>query len=259
MLPGAIVALVIAVVAAVLIHNFVAARMRREALQRLADTKRMRFYRRDPFKVPAIYGYMRLCSKGHAKSASNVIAGETAYGELRYFDYKYTEGRGDKAHTYRKSACGLNPPYYFTRLLVRPENFLDKAAGMLGFEDIDLDNAEFNRKFYVSCDDKKFAYDVLNQRAMEFLLARPGITMEMAPHCILFSYDSRLSPDGVAALIGTAEQFCALLPDFLRNDRQMAAAPHRGPTAPAPGHSGGALSFEGIEPTRRRSANENPK
>ena len=259
MLPGAIVALVIAAVVAVLIHNFVAARMRREALQRLADTKRMRFYRRDPFNLPAIYGYMRLCSKGRNKSASNIIAGDTGCGELRYFDYQYTEGSGDSEHTYQKSVCGLAPPYHFTRLLVRPENFLDKAAGALGFEDIDLDNAEFNRKFYVSCDDKKFAYDVLHQRAMELLLARPGITVEMAPHCSLFSYDSRLSPEGVAALIDTAEKFCALVPDFLRQERKMTIAPSGSPAGPPSARSGAAVSFEGIEPTRRRSANENPK
>jgi hypothetical protein len=143
-------------------------------------------------------------------------------------------------------------------LLIRPENFLDKAAGLIGFEDIDLDNAEFNRKFHVSADDKKFAYDVLNQRLMEFLLTRSGITIELAADRILFSYDSRLSPDEVARLIDMTASFPDFLPNYLKADRLLTpqddvfASP-----ADRPGASGSHLTFGGIEPSpRKRNAGE---
>jgi hypothetical protein len=251
MANGFVFVLVLIVIIAIGIGMLVVAKKRREALQRIATIKGLRFYQHDPFNIPAAYGMMRLCGQGHSKSASNVIAGQVQSGELRYFDYKYTVGSGKNAHTYHKSGCALHAPYHFAGLMVRPENFLDKAAGFLGFEDIDLDHAEFNKKFYVSSGDKKFAYDVLNQRMMEFFLSRAGITMEMSGNCILFSYDSRLSPDGVGDLINTAEKFCDNLPDFLRQDRQLHAsgsAPKQAFPAQGPLES---LRFGGIEPTRR--------
>ena len=48
---------------------------------------------------------------------------------------------------------------------------MDKIAGALGFHDINFESSEFSRKFHIKCADKKFAYDVIHPRMMEFLLA----------------------------------------------------------------------------------------
>jgi hypothetical protein len=250
---GLVIILFFLVAAVVGIFAYIWDKKRREALAALAARLNLRYYKNDPFGIPTKYGDARLCSQGHSKRASNVIAGPMADGEVCYFDYRYTVGSGKNSTTYNKSACAFRSAFLFKRLLVRPENLFDKAAGLIGFEDIDLDSAEFNKKFYVSCEDKKFAYDVLNQRAMEFLLARPGITMEMGWNYVLFNYGTRLSPEEVEGLISTAAAFCGFLPEFLKEEQRMqpqaANSPARftGKTV-SPGQGG----IGGIEPTKRR-------
>src|SRR5690606_4766878 len=58
-------------------------------------------------------------------------------------------------------------------LMIRAENLFDKIGAAMGFDDIDFESAEFSRKFMVKSSDKRFAYDVITPRMMEFLMASP--------------------------------------------------------------------------------------
>ena len=51
-----------------------------------------------------------------------------------------------------------------------------KAA--FGWDDIDFESAEFSRKYFVKCEDKRWAYDVLHGRVMELLLRVQGYSFE---------------------------------------------------------------------------------
>jgi hypothetical protein len=188
------------------------------------------------------YAASDLCGKGHSKEASNIIWGDFGAGKVCYFDYSYTVGSGRSQSTHYCCACAFHGLCVWRRLLVRPEDFGDKAAGFLGFEDINLDNAEFNRKFFVKSEDKKFAYDVLSQRAMEFFLAHPGLTMEMQADYTLLYRSGTLSPDHVERLILDSAAFFDLVPDYVREDkREMPARPLSPPAGvhgqAAPGHT----------------------
>ena len=222
-MPVLLILLVIAVVIAAMVWSSIAARKRREALARIAGELKLRYYENDPFGLPSVYSGSALCNQGHSREAYNVVAGAIGCGEARYFDYKYKTTvhtkNGTREVTHYRSGCGFHSPYRFKGLVVRPESFFDKAAGFLGFEDIDLDFAEFNKAFYVSSDDKKFAYDVLTQKAMEFFLARRGIAMETGSGYLLFYYGGgTLSVEEVKPLIRTSAEFCELLPEYLKED-----------------------------------------
>ena len=252
-----VVAVFLALAAVGIVYYIIAARKRREALRAVAVSRGLAFYSRDPYNLPVRYEAMKLCGQGHGRAASNVIAGPVGDGEVNYFDYSYTVGSGKDSHTYSLSACAFRVPCMFKRLLVRPENLFDKAAALIGFEDIDLDLDEFNRKFYVSSEDKKFAYDVLNQRAMEFLLDLPGITMEMGWNYCLFNYRRVLKPDEVNELISAASQFYDLLPDFLKADGRLVPPGERKATGSSGQSASGGVRFSsGIAPTVRRDRKE---
>jgi hypothetical protein len=90
-------------------------------------------------------------------------------------DYRYTiesgGGKNKSSKTYRLSYLVVDiSTYAFPKLLIRPENFLDKVAGAVGFDDIDFESHEFSKNFYVSSTDKRFAYDLIDPRMMEFLM-----------------------------------------------------------------------------------------
>jgi hypothetical protein len=220
-----------------IIYGLGAAKRRREALAKVASDLSLRFTEADPYGLAEVYGAAAFCSEGHDRKAYNVISGTVSGGDVRFFDYEYTvtvtrthyvsgskpgEGHWEtttEEETSYKSACAFHAGYSFKKLFVRPESFLDKAAAFVGFEDIDLDFAEFNKSFYVASDDKKFAYAVLTQKAMEFFLARAGITMEMLDDYTLFYYGSGvIAAEEVPALIATAAEFSSLLPEYLKKE-----------------------------------------
>lgn len=235
---GALVfVLMVVAMIAIGIYSWKRAQKRREALLALARRLKLLYNPGGDGGIPGAYAASNLCGAGHSKRATNVIWGDLGGGEVRYFDYRYTTGSGKEETTHCYSACAFHSPCFWRRLFIRPENFLDKAAGFLGFEDIDLDNAEFNSRFFVKCEDKKFAYDVLSQRAMEFFLARPGITGEMQGNYILLYRPGTLSPPQVERLIVDSAAFFGLLPNYLREDRDIRyAKPLAAPTTAARGH-----------------------
>ena len=117
--------------------------------------------------------------KGRSRKAFNTLHGSLTIGEddhqVLMGDYRYTvdsgSGKNKSSKTYRLSYLVVDiSKYAFPKLLIRPENFMDKVAGAIGFDDIDFESDEFSRNFYVSSSDKRFAYDLIDPRMMEFLM-----------------------------------------------------------------------------------------
>ena len=224
--------LVIAGVIIAVIASYRAEQRRIQALRDLAAARSLNFHQDDPFNLPEVYAATSFCSEGHDKKASNVIEGRVGDCMVRWFDYEYTitvtrtqvlPGGGSRTveedETNYKSGCATHTALRLKRLFVRHETFLDRAAALVGFSGIELDSAEFNKRFHVACDDKKFAYDVLHQKAMEFLLERPNLTIESNGDFFLFTLgDEQLNPQQAASLIDAATGFCALLPRYLKED-----------------------------------------
>jgi len=103
--------------------------------------------------------------------------------------------------------------------LIRPEGVWDKLAAAFGFDDIDFESAEFSRKFLVKAGDKRFAYDVLHPRMMEFLLAEapPMIDIEDGDLC-LSDGRKRWTPEQFEAQLAFARRFAEQLPRHLLQD-----------------------------------------
>ncbi len=244
--------LVLAAVGGAAIVGLIMAHKRQQALRELAVSKGMKFARHDPFQLPNVFGQTKLCSVGRSRKARNVIFGPCSEGDLRYFDYKYTIRSGKHSHTYRFGACGVQTDCHFKPMIVRREGLFDKVAGFFGFDDVDLDHGEFNRRFYVHCEDKKFAYDVLTQRAMQFFLDRRWLSMEIRWNYILFYRQGTPKVHDVSRLLDDAQTFVKMLPDYFKDDRAMRQ--QRGPDSrrhQVPSSRREGVRFEGIEPERR--------
>lgn len=222
-------------------------RKRREAMADVAHRLGLTYTRHDSVGILGIYGDTDFCNRGRARKASNVLFGPLRGGEACAFDYKYTVGSGKNQHTYHKTACAYHVPYHLAALAIRPENFLDKAAAFMGFDDIDLDNAEFNNRFHVKSPDKKFAYDMLTQRTMEYVLGLGGVYVEMRGNYALFHYEKRLSADALEQLILAAAGFFQYVPEYMKADR--AIAPRRDVDSPPLGGAG--MPQGGVTPTER--------
>ncbi|HUT59218.1 MAG TPA: hypothetical protein VNA25_15320 [Phycisphaerae bacterium] len=98
---------------------------------------------------------------------------------IGFDQYQLREGLDGESPKHVLSGVILSSSVPLKPLLIRPQALADKVAAALGWEDINLESAEFSRRFHVSAPDRRWAYDVIHPRTMELLLASP-------PFCVRF-------------------------------------------------------------------------
>jgi hypothetical protein len=223
MIPGQVflVILVAGLVGWLLYLQAVKRRERREALARMAAELGWSF---DPSRdgdFHRTYSQFSAFTTGDSRAAYNTLRGPYEIGGRQYRcvmgDYTYSTGSGKNRQTHYISYLIVQLPFVgVPDLLVRHENLLDRFAQALGFPDINFESAEFSRKFVVKSHDKKFAYDVIHQRMMQFLLTVPPPTIELRQgHCLLRVGLGTWQPLQFNQRLGWAREFFGLWPDFL--------------------------------------------
>jgi hypothetical protein len=166
--------------------------------------------------------------QGSGRYAYNRTYGRWNGRDLLAFDYHYethsTDSKGRrKTHHHHFSGVILGSDVPLRPLVIRAEGFFDKVAGFFGFDDIDFESAEFSREFYVKSPDRKWAYDVIHTRTMEFLLSQPRFSIQFDRACILVHRSSTFSPGEFAAAAGVAEGILNRLPDYLLQQQREQA------------------------------------
>ncbi|MBE7559028.1 hypothetical protein HS125_08790 [bacterium] len=158
--------------------------------------------------------------QGSNRYAYNVMSGPWRDRRSFAFDYHYethsTDSKGRRqTHHHHFSAVIVGSDLPLKPLKLRPESFFDKIAEFVGWDDIDFESAEFSRKFHVTCPDRRWAYDVLHARTMEFLLSLP-------PHTVIFDtrwvYAARSGTWNVAQFETALDLVAGILdrfPDYL--------------------------------------------
>jgi hypothetical protein len=158
--------------------------------------------------------------KGENQYAHNILEGDWHGRKILAFDYHYeTESHDSKGGTTHEShefsAVILFSPTPLEPLAIRPEGFFDKVTEFFGKEDINFESAEFSRKFYVTAPDKKWAYDVLHQRTMEFLLGSPVFNIQFTWNCAIAYDDSTFDSKDFQAAAEVLQGILDRLPDYL--------------------------------------------
>jgi hypothetical protein len=164
--------------------NLHQAKKRLEFWQKLAHDWGFRYRSGDA------YGYIQLgehplFQHGDTKRIEHLIEKQIDGGTMCLFDYHYKTGSGKSRQSHQVTALMLHTPLFGYGMTVRSENFMDRVAGFLGFEDINFEYEAFNRAFAVRCQDKKFAYDVFHTGMMEYLMENRGIIIEWSLTYIL--------------------------------------------------------------------------
>jgi hypothetical protein len=230
-MPDSQVLLFLVIAALVLIgvfYGWYAAKRRREALAAWAAAYGLAFRAdRDDGFDNHYEGFDCLC-KGSNRYAYNICEGVIEGHGVRAFDYHYetySHGKhGRQTHHHHFSAVIITTDFPLKPLFIRPETFLDKVTEFFGYDDIDFESAEFSRKFYVKSPDKRWAYDVISQATMEFLLAAPRFTLQFGGLCVIAYRGSKFEiPDFDAALQladGLIERLPPSLVQELRGGRE---------------------------------------
>ncbi len=216
---------IVALIGAAIYFSYLAAKKRREELQALAQSLGWRFSPNRDSSHDDEYAHFEIFRRGHSRVAFNTLYGRLEIdgrdfrGKAGDFRYRVTSGSGKSrsTSTYTFSYLILHLPFGRTPdLLIRPEGIFDKIAGAFGFDDIDFESEEFSRRFHVKSSDRRFAYDVVHPRMMEYLLgvSAPMVDIEQG-RCCLSNGRTRWKPQDFRSSIRFLSEFFDLWPDHL--------------------------------------------
>jgi hypothetical protein len=249
-MPGTFIIIFIGFIVLVAVLGYfghLAAKRRREALAELAHRLGFRF---DPLKrsgAPHWGGPFELFRRGHQYGTKNHLAGmwrglatrETGLQSdadrpavpAEIFDYTYytesTDSKGRTSrHYYTRTVLALELPEEFPGITIKPDSALREFFEFIGGGDIDFESNEFNKRFYVWSDDRKFAYDIVHARMMEFLLrtreAIRDLHLQIVGHRAIIFRERTVDADGVEQLLQFAADFHQRIPDYVKKDHARA-------------------------------------
>jgi hypothetical protein len=215
--------IVIALVVVVAIFNYRMAEKRRKELAMWAARNGWDFRADKDHDMDNRFPQFKCLHEGNERYAYNIVEGGWQEHGLCAFDYHYetysrnNKGQRQTQHHYF-SAVVLDTTLPLKQLSIRSEGFFDKVAEFFGWDDIDFESAEFSREFHIKAPDRKWAFDVIQQTTMEFLLASPRFALEMDAGCLIAyrssTFDIATFDSAVAVCGGVLER----LPAYLLKD-----------------------------------------
>ncbi|MBE0634441.1 hypothetical protein IH601_00380 [Candidatus Bipolaricaulota bacterium] len=169
------------------------------------------------------YPHFGCLHRGHTRSATNIASGTWKGRWLEAFDYRYVTGHGKNRSVHTFSAIILRSDFPLKSLQLRPENAFDKLTEFFGADDIDFESDEFSREFHVKSPDKKWAFDVLHQRTMQFLLKSPRYSIEFDTGSVICWRNRRLDISARESAIEVALGILDQLPEYVIREQSKGA------------------------------------
>lgn len=192
---------------------------RREALAAQASALGLVYERTPSEDLAGRCAGFPLMRQGFGRRASNVLRGRYRGHDVRLFDYLYktqqSDGKRSSTQTHHYSVAIALLPMRVPRVRIVPENWGHKLWDALGGDDIDFESDEFSRRFWVKGDDRRFAYDLLHPRAMEYLLAPGRKQWELVGDLVLTWEMGRHSPADCPRILDRMAGFVDLFPAHL--------------------------------------------
>lgn len=215
MSPIFIIILAIAVIGAVGFFAYQEEKKRREALRLWAGQRGWRLVPDTIKSMHTEYPGLKVFQKGHSRTAKNIIQGELHGRPVTLMDYRYVVGHGKNRSTHNRGVIILKTDFPTVPMFIRRESALDRVGEFFGADDIDFESSEFSRKFYVKSNDRKWAFDVIHSRTMEYLMKAPSFTIEFGLGEIAVYKTGRCDTDRYDRALKMLWKLYELIPDYV--------------------------------------------
>jgi hypothetical protein len=220
-----IIVLFIALFAVIAIFSHLREKKRRQAFTAQARQLGLRYYgERTASQLALQYASLELFERGNCgRKGKHVMAGEYQGYTVMTCAYQYTIESGSGKHrssrTYRRGLAmlylGLS---HAPRLMIRHEGLFDKLGGWFGLDDIDFESDEFSRRYFVKCNNERFAYKLIDPRMMEMLLRYPNFQWELAGGWVAVWREDELDVQETPELIEALIEFARRTPRLVRQE-----------------------------------------
>jgi hypothetical protein len=162
------------------------------------------------------WGFLSRLAQGQDRYAFNILRGTYHEQALFIFDYHYQTGSGKSRQEHNCTLLMLVFKESFPQVSIGPESLGEKITAAFGVgNDIKFESAEFSRKFCVRSPDKKFAYDVCNPQMIEYLLANPGLQVEIQGPALLLAFEPQLPVERIEFNLQRLIEIRSRLPEYL--------------------------------------------
>ena len=195
---------------------------RRKEIEAWAEREGLAFSHRADRAFDRQYPEFRCLHLGHSRAAYNIASGMRNGRKLTAFDYRYVTGHGKNRSTHSFSAVIIESRVPLHPLTIRPENAFDKVTAFFGAEDINFESTEFSGAFHVSSPEKKWSYDVLHQRTMEFLLGKPRFNLQFGTQQVICWRNRRFGMQAREDAIDVVEGILDRLPEYVLRQQKGA-------------------------------------
>jgi hypothetical protein len=168
--------------------------------------------------------------QGHSPEVQNLVFGRKGEIDWAIFDYSYkvttNNGKSSSTTTYHWSIVCARIPVLLPAVTLEPENFLHRVGSKFGMRELTFEVEEFNRMYFVRSTQERATYDLLHPKMIEFLLTQPRRLWQIGGFQVVLGQANLLPVPEVAATMREIEGFVSLIPDYYREDRQVAATWH---------------------------------
>jgi len=215
---------VIAVIAAsivAIVVGYIAEKRRREAMMQLSAELGLQFNpSRDSSRCRNRFDHIDLLRSGNNRYTQNHLTGlfrdrPVTICDFHYETYSHDNKGRRRTHHHWYGVAFIEIPLVMREIRIRREGWFDKVVAAVGFDDIDFESVEFSRRFHVKAADRKFAYDLIHARAMEFFLANDRYSWEMEGGVIAVYQKGRFAIPQIRPVMDTALQFIDLIPEYV--------------------------------------------
>ncbi len=200
---------------------------RRQALESFAAAKGWAYTARDDSWAQRFTGTP--FGQGDHRQARNILSGTVDGHAMVAFDYSFqthsSDGESSNTTTHRYAVCVLALPGYLPHLELSPENLMTRVGNTILGHDIELESEDFNRRYRVRADNPKFAYDVLNPRTMQALLAKPVLNLRVAGADAFCWESGRTAPVTLLARLSALTTLLGGIPSYVWSDHNAGGAP----------------------------------
>jgi hypothetical protein len=196
----------------------IASRRRVNEFQRLAAQRGWRYQGNDTARLAGRWDWAPF-GVGTGRSATNVILGEHGGYPFAAFQYHWTTSSGDDRTRHHIGVIALRLPAALPAIQVAPEGVIAAVAPGLARADIDLESDAFNRRYRVSCEDRKYAVDVLTPRTVEALLSVRPFRWRIDGADLIALGSASDGPAQVLPRVEVLAGIAARIPSFVWKDR----------------------------------------
>lgn len=217
----------VALIVMIIVFGAMAAAKRRKELTAWAAAHGLQFDESKDSSTDERFPAFSCLREGDHRYSFNHLRGPWGKYEFLGFDYHYethsTDSKGHRqTHDHHFSAVIFTTPWMLKPLFIRPEGLMDKITAFFGANDIDFESTEFSKKFFVKSPDKKWAYDVLHARTMQFLLDSPRYHLQFEGHYAIAWNGSIFKTQEFEAAAAVPQGILDALPDYLVKELQAA-------------------------------------